>query len=117
MMKLCKKFYNGEECPYGDRCNFLHGGPSKFRDDSGRFRETSAICIRTSGMPAGQGNCSDQSEAKRAASSVVDPRVNMKPVYGNTRLCTEFEITVITPLGTNAISLMEYQVYILALSP
>ncbi|GER39879.1 zinc finger CCCH-type family protein [Striga asiatica] len=23
-MKICKKYYNGEECPYGERCNFLH---------------------------------------------------------------------------------------------
>ncbi|CAN1120309.1 Zinc finger CCCH domain-containing protein 39 [Linum perenne] len=30
-MKLCKKFCNGEECPYGDRCNFLHEDPAKFR--------------------------------------------------------------------------------------
>uniref|UniRef100_A0A803MQB7 C3H1-type domain-containing protein n=1 Tax=Chenopodium quinoa TaxID=63459 RepID=A0A803MQB7_CHEQI len=41
-MKLCKKFYNGEECPYGDRCNFLHKEPAKFREPAPvRFRENS----------------------------------------------------------------------------
>ncbi|XP_031373908.1 zinc finger CCCH domain-containing protein 39 isoform X2 [Punica granatum] len=98
-MKLCKKFYNGEECPYGDRCNFLHEGPSKFRDDSGRFRETSAICIGTSGTPMGHRNGSNQSEVWRAASSSVDPRVNMKPVYWKTKLCTKFEVTGDCPFG------------------
>jgi hypothetical protein len=23
-MELSKKYYNGEECPYGDKCSFLH---------------------------------------------------------------------------------------------
>lgn len=98
-MKLCKKFYNGEECPYGDRCNFLHEGPSKFRDDSGRFRETSAICIGTSGLPMGQGNGNNQSEVGRAASSGLDPRVTTKTVYWKTKLCTKFEVTGHCPFG------------------
>ncbi|KAL5065056.1 hypothetical protein RYX36_026793 [Vicia faba] len=47
-MKLCKKYCNGEECPYGDKCNFLHEDPAKFRDDSWKTRESSAINIETS---------------------------------------------------------------------
>ncbi|KAK4783853.1 hypothetical protein SAY86_018221 [Trapa natans] len=96
-MKLCKKFYNGEECPYGDRCNFLHEGPSKFRDDAGRFRETSAICIGTSGVPVVQGNGNNQPEVPRSASLGVDPRADpraaTKTVYWKTKLCTKFEVT------------------------
>ncbi|XP_058732612.1 zinc finger CCCH domain-containing protein 39-like [Vicia villosa] len=47
-MKLCKKYCNGEECPYGDKCNFLHEDPAKYRDDSWKTREFSEISIGTS---------------------------------------------------------------------
>lgn len=97
-MKLCKKFYNGEECPYGDRCNFLHEDPAKFRDDSGRFRETSAICIGTTGMPTGQGTGSSQSDVSRPNTG-ADSRVTSKPVYWKTKLCTKWEITGQCPFG------------------
>ncbi|XVF34706.1 hypothetical protein REPUB_Repub18cG0082100 [Reevesia pubescens] len=103
-MKLCKKFYNGEECPYGDRCNFLHEDPSKFRDDMGRFRESSAISIGTTGPPAGLGTVSDQSEGNRAVNSTASDafRGNMKPVcpvYWKTKLCTKWETTGHCPFG------------------
>ncbi|XWS70675.1 hypothetical protein CRYUN_Cryun03dG0067200 [Craigia yunnanensis] len=103
-MKLCKKFYNGEQCPYGDRCNFLHEDPSKFRDDIGRFRENSAISIGTTGPPAGHGIVSDQSEGNRPVNSTVSDafRGNMKPVYPvywKTKLCTKWETTGHCPFG------------------
>ncbi|KAI8023984.1 putative cyclic nucleotide-gated ion channel 5 [Camellia lanceoleosa] len=46
-MKICKRFYNGEECPYGDKCNFLH--EQKFKTEMGSSRESSAISIGTTG--------------------------------------------------------------------
>ncbi|EOY30990.1 hypothetical protein QUC31_020004 [Theobroma cacao] len=100
-MKLCKKFYNGEECPYGDRCNFLHEDPSKFRDDMGRFRESSAISIGTTGPPGGHGTASDQSEGNRPLNSASSDafRGNMKPVYWKTKLCTKWETTGHCPFG------------------
>lgn len=103
-MKLCKKYYNGEECPYGDRCNFLHEDPSKFRDDMGRFRESSAISIGTTAPPAGHGTASEQSEGNRPLnSSSSDPfRGNTKPVYPvywKTKLCTKWETTGHCPFG------------------
>lgn len=100
-MKLCKKFYNGEECPYGDRCNFLHEGPSKFRDDMGRFRESSAISIGTTAPPAGHGTASDQSEGNRPINSTDSDafRGNTKPVYWKTKLCTKWETTGHCPFG------------------
>ncbi|XP_057770395.1 zinc finger CCCH domain-containing protein 39 [Salvia miltiorrhiza] len=52
-MKICKKYYNGEECPYGDKCNFLHERPSpplkKLKVDMPGQRETSAISIGVTG--------------------------------------------------------------------
>ncbi|PIN05514.1 hypothetical protein CDL12_21946 [Handroanthus impetiginosus] len=50
-MKICKKYYNGEECPYGDKCNFLHERPlglppmKKFKVDMPEQRDSSAIII------------------------------------------------------------------------
>ncbi|KDP32373.1 hypothetical protein JCGZ_13298 [Jatropha curcas] len=102
-MKLCKKFYNGEECPYGDRCNFLHEDPSKFRDDIGRFRESSAISIGTTGQPMlhGSGGLNAPEVSKSVNNVVSDAfRVNdMKPVYWKTKLCTKWETTGQCPFG------------------
>jgi hypothetical protein len=35
-VKICKLFYNGDECRYGDKCNFLHERPMKFMTDMSR---------------------------------------------------------------------------------
>lgn len=32
-MRLCRRFYGGEGCLYGDRCRFLHEIPDKFKED------------------------------------------------------------------------------------
>ncbi|MCI25727.1 zinc finger CCCH domain-containing protein 39-like, partial [Trifolium medium] len=61
-MKLCKKFYNGEQCPYGEKCSFLHEDPAKFRADSWKSRECSAISIGTVGSPKSFGDGSDNLE-------------------------------------------------------
>ncbi|KAK9268487.1 hypothetical protein L1049_000239 [Liquidambar formosana] len=96
-MKLCKKFYNGEECPYGERCNFLHEDPKKYRDDSGRFRESSAISIGTTG-PNESG--SDQPEGNRPINAGLDAYwVNGKPAYWKTKICSKWEATGQCPFG------------------
>lgn len=98
-MKLCKKFYNGEECPYGDRCNFLHEDPSKFRDDLGRFRESAAISIGTTGSPAVNGTSSVHSEDNRPVNTISDPfRPSMKSSW-KTKICNKWEITGQCPFG------------------
>ncbi|XP_050205425.1 zinc finger CCCH domain-containing protein 39 [Mercurialis annua] len=102
-MKLCKKFYNGEECPYGDRCNFLHEDPSKFRDDVGRFRESSAISVGTT-MQQPVMHVTNGSNVIEVNKSVISAgsdalRGNMKPVYWKTKLCTKWEITGHCPFG------------------
>ncbi|XP_010254350.1 PREDICTED: zinc finger CCCH domain-containing protein 39-like isoform X2 [Nelumbo nucifera] len=93
-LKLCKKFCSGEECPYGERCNFLHEDPSKFREDSGRFRESSAISIGTTGSPGGNGTGVDQQEVNGSGNSSFDVnRMNPKPVFWKTRICNKWETT------------------------
>ncbi|KAG0486354.1 hypothetical protein HPP92_008449 [Vanilla planifolia] len=32
--KICRNFYNGEVCPYGDRCSFAHVKPGSLKDSS-----------------------------------------------------------------------------------
>lgn len=105
-MKLCKKFYNGEECPYGERCNFLHKEPYKNRDrdNSTRFREnsreSSAISIGTTGPPVVPASAPEAYDVNDMANAGVDAsRVNGRPVYWKTKLCTKFEITGHCPFG------------------
>lgn len=33
--KICKRFYNGERCQYGDRCTFLHIRPNASKNNEG----------------------------------------------------------------------------------
>uniref|UniRef100_A0A5B7BY56 Putative zinc finger CCCH domain-containing protein 39 n=1 Tax=Davidia involucrata TaxID=16924 RepID=A0A5B7BY56_DAVIN len=110
-MKICKKFYNGEECPYGDKCNFLHEDPSKFKTDPGRpwessresFRESSVIRIGTMGPMVGDGSGSDQPDQpetnKHVNASSDDFRFNMKPAYWKTKICSKWELTGQCPFG------------------
>lgn len=93
-MKICKKYYNGEECPYGENCNFLHEDPSKFREDVGNFRESAAISIGTIGSPKSYGDGSNGLEGNRAVNFGLNAfRGNGKPVFWKTKLCTKWETT------------------------
>lgn len=99
-MKICKRFYNGEECPYGDKCNFLH--EQKFKTEMGSPRESSAISIGTTGSMAGNRSVSDQFEVntnKHVNASSDDFRDYMKPTYWKTKLCIKWETTGQCPFG------------------
>ena len=87
-MKLCKKYYNGEECPYGERCNFLHEDPAK-------FRECSAISIGTNGSPKSHMSGTNDSESNRTANNTgLDVvMVNSKATFWKTKLCIRWETT------------------------
>ncbi|XP_057505033.1 zinc finger CCCH domain-containing protein 39-like [Actinidia eriantha] len=85
-MKLCRRFCNGEVCPYGQRCHFLHEGPA-------RFRESCAISIGTTGSGI---------ESKPLVHSSLNAKQNsQKPVFPKTRLCYKWEATGNCPFGTN----------------
>ncbi|PIA65555.1 hypothetical protein AQUCO_00100803v1 [Aquilegia coerulea] len=98
--KLCKNFYNGRVCPYGERCNYLHEDPGKFREESGKFRESSVINISTAGTSLDNGARSDHSDAINTAHSNVDSNwVNSKPVSWKTRMCNKWETSGSCPFG------------------
>ncbi|CAF2077707.1 zinc finger CCCH domain-containing protein 39 [Brassica napus] len=95
-MKLCRKFCFGEECPYGDRCNFVHQDLSKFRDESGKLRESLAISVGTNpaSVENGGGTGSHQVEVNRRGGIPVPASLNngvVKTVYWKTRICMKFE--------------------------
>lgn len=96
-MKLCKKFNNGEECPYGDRCNFRHEEPAKFREDSSRYRENAAISIGTTGAPMPHAS-STSLEENRPNTGINTFLVNPKP-YWKTKICNKWEQTGNCPFG------------------
>ncbi|KAF9613279.1 hypothetical protein IFM89_006778 [Coptis chinensis] len=92
-MRLCRKFYNGEECPFGDRCNYRHEDPRK-------FRETSVISIRTTGPPIDDGPKTEQSDRSETVNSSVDGNwMNLKPASWKTKMCNKWETTGNCPFG------------------
>nr|GMC65245.1 nudix hydrolase 19, chloroplastic [Ipomoea batatas] len=98
-MKICKKFYNGEECPYGERCNFLHERSPQFKNDMAREqRESSAISIGTTGSMLGRRSDSDQYEINQHA-SVDSDAYRIKPTFWKTKICSKWEITGQCPFG------------------
>ncbi|KAJ1413029.1 Zinc finger, CCCH-type [Sesbania bispinosa] len=91
-MKLCKKYYNGDELSYGEKCSFLHEDLAKFRDDSGRFRESSSISIGTNGYPKSYGDDSNNSQGNRVVNTGQNvSRGNGKFTYWKTKLCIKWE--------------------------
>lgn len=73
-VKICNKFYIGEECPYGENCNYVHERPPNFKSDMAKDqRESLAITIGTT----------DSDELS----------------FWKTRLCRKYEITGQCPFG------------------
>ncbi|XP_047328011.1 zinc finger CCCH domain-containing protein 39-like [Impatiens glandulifera] len=95
-MKICRKFYNGEECPYGNKCNFLHECPSKFKSDvivtiNREIEDNSAALMP---IPADLNN-SDQTDTFNNNNN----NFHVKSTYWKTRLCSKWETTGFCPFG------------------
>ncbi|KVI11644.1 zinc finger CCCH domain-containing protein 39-like [Cynara cardunculus var. scolymus] len=103
-MRICRKFYNTGECPYGEKCNFLHESPSKFKAeaavDMGRTRQSSVINIQTvvdhpqtEAVHLLHGNV-DAVQVGTMNSDHPDAlRPSMKATYWKTRICSKWEAT------------------------
>ncbi|KAE9601827.1 putative transcription factor C3H family [Lupinus albus] len=104
-MKLCKKYCNGEECPYGERCSFLHEEPSKFRDDSVRIRESSVIRIGTNESPKSNEDGYDYNNSETDKAVVMNNvglnayRGKVRSTFWKTKLCIKWETTGQCPFG------------------
>ncbi|CAN6811415.1 unnamed protein product [Brassica oleracea] len=99
-MKLCRKFCFGEECPYGDRCNFIHEDLSKFREENGKLRESLAISVVDPLSVENGVVASHQVEVNRqggvpapvpAPAPLNNGGGGVKTVFWKTRLCGKFE--------------------------
>ncbi|CAI9764800.1 unnamed protein product [Fraxinus pennsylvanica] len=87
-LKICRKFYNGEECPYGENCNFLHEYPP-IETDISRQRISSAISIGTTGLFNVNRSVSHQPESNKHVDSVLDAS-RPKTVSWKTIICTKW---------------------------
>ncbi|RAL37257.1 unnamed protein product [Cuscuta campestris] len=98
-VKICKKFYNGEECPYGERCNFLHERSPQFKNDIMRDQvESSVISIGTTTHMLGRRGETDQFEINQHSS--LDPDTyRIKTTSWKTKICSKWEITGQCPFG------------------
>uniref|UniRef100_A0A5B7BDX1 Putative zinc finger CCCH domain-containing protein 39-like isoform X1 n=1 Tax=Davidia involucrata TaxID=16924 RepID=A0A5B7BDX1_DAVIN len=99
-LKLCRRFCNGEKCPFGERCHFIHEGLTKIREDLGLSRKSFAISIGTAGSGLDCRSGSEQLECKRFVNSSLNiNRVYQKPVFWKTRPCNKWERTGNCPYG------------------
>lgn len=101
--KICRKFYNGEECPYGSSCSFLHESPSRFKPDVAGAppRESTAISIGKVG-PVGpvmeqRSNTGQAVPNKHFDASTDAFQVNVRP--WKTKMCSKWESTGQCPFG------------------
>ncbi|KAK4726813.1 hypothetical protein R3W88_031730 [Solanum pinnatisectum] len=85
-MKICKILYDGEECPYGYKCKFLHERPSKIKSNIARDREIFAISIKTTR------NIGDPRMIETSKHENDIFRIEM-PIYCKTMICIKWETT------------------------
>ncbi|XP_011072245.1 zinc finger CCCH domain-containing protein 39-like [Sesamum indicum] len=88
-MKECHWFASGKDCPYGDKCQYLHKCDQKVRRDVGFYRQSSAV----NGGKDRSGN--DQIECHSfSAGEDYD-----KSVFCKTKLCMKWERFGSCPYG------------------
>lgn len=91
-MKLCKRFSNGEVCPYGEKCNFLHDDPKRYRDDSARIMDSSVISVGVSlNTFSGHVRGLDQTDLNHVNAGTDAYKMNMRTEHWKTKLCCKFE--------------------------
>ncbi|CAA6672678.1 unnamed protein product [Spirodela intermedia] len=90
-LKICRKYYNGEDCPYGERCTFAHVEP-------GSLRESSAISVgvtETAPPAPGSGGSGSQEPDASGSSSCGDANGSLQKSssYWKTKMNHKWEPT------------------------
>ncbi|XP_071902815.1 zinc finger CCCH domain-containing protein 39-like [Coffea arabica] len=85
--RLCRFFMNGKNCPYGNRCHFLHQSVKHVKGGSGVAREKAAVTVVNSGPEEGVRKESDRLACKR------------KAVFWKTGLCNNWDRNGSCPYG------------------
>lgn len=101
-MKLCKKFSNGEICSYGDKCNFLHEDPNKYKDDSTRFRDIASISNGSTpavNVTSGNGTGLEYLDLNFVSPGSNCYKMNIRSEHWKTKLCSKFEVTGFCSFG------------------
>lgn len=91
-MKLCKNAISEQDCPYGDKCKFLHRVPGNNEVASSLPINISSPSTQTTGTMLSQTRLNKQFTSSDA--SVV----NRKPASFGTKMCTKWGITGQGPL-------------------
>ncbi len=99
----CKKYFGEGNCPYGEKCNFLHdeqSAPRAVRE----ARETAAPLLSTpkteSSSLSAEGPAKDALASNSAATaSAAAGSITPRPLNWKTRLCNKWETTGQCPFG------------------
>ncbi|MQM11475.1 hypothetical protein Taro_044382 [Colocasia esculenta] len=98
-LKICRKYYNGEVCPYGERCTFAHVEPGSLKECSA----FNAGVAEASNPPAVSSLCGAcDLEANGSSSSSGDGNgSHHKSCIWKTKKCHKWELTGHCPFGEN----------------
>ncbi|KAL3511866.1 hypothetical protein ACH5RR_024583 [Cinchona calisaya] len=101
-VKVCWFFVNGEQCPYGNRCHFLHQNVKNLKGGVNVPREQVAVTV----VSTGAGECGysrkeyDELDCKRFENVKSDAnQMQQKTVLWKTRLCHKWERNGSCPYG------------------